>query len=171
MFSKLQRIFLVSKFDIDQFTKWAIVSELDTLFRTWWRHEMETFSALLAICAGNSPVADEFPAHRPVTRSFDAFFDLCLNKRLSKQSWGWWFEMPARPLWRHCNDTTLYIQYIHVRQDYLSNTGAIIRCFQCLWSSHKEIGQQTTWINKKLFNTKRKQMRSQQTRTSNLYDA
>ena len=44
------------------------------------------------------------PAQRPVTRSFDVFFDLCLNKRLSKQSWGWWFETPSRPLWRHYND-------------------------------------------------------------------
>ena len=43
---------------------------------------METFSALLAICAGNSPVTGEFPAQRPVTRSFDIFFDLHLNKRL-----------------------------------------------------------------------------------------
>ena len=41
---------------------------------------------------------------RPVTQSFDVFFDLCLNKRLSKQSWGWWFETPPRPLWRHRND-------------------------------------------------------------------
>ena len=49
---------------------------------------METFSTLLAICAGNSPVPDEFPAQRPVTRSFDVFFDLRLNKQLSKQSWG-----------------------------------------------------------------------------------
>ena len=47
---------------------------------------METFSALLAICAVNSPAAGEFPAERPVTRSFDVFFDLRLNKRLSKQS-------------------------------------------------------------------------------------
>ena len=47
---------------------------------------METFSALLAICAGNSPVPSDFPAHRPVTRSFGVFFDLRLNKRLSKQS-------------------------------------------------------------------------------------
>ena len=45
---------------------------------------METFSALLAICAGNSPVPGEFPTQRPVTRSFDVFFDLRLNKRLSK---------------------------------------------------------------------------------------
>ena len=59
---------------------------------TWWRHQMETFSALLAICAGNSQVTGEFPAQRPVTRSFDIFFHLCLNKRLSKQSGGWWFE-------------------------------------------------------------------------------
>ena len=69
---------------------------------SWWRHEMETFSALLVLCAGNSPVTGEFPTQRPVTRSFDVFFDLRLNKRLSKQSWGRWFETPSRSLWRHC---------------------------------------------------------------------
>ena len=52
----------------------------------WWRHQMETFSALLAICAGNSPVHGEFPAQRPVTRGFDVFFDLRRNKRSRKQS-------------------------------------------------------------------------------------
>ena len=51
---------------------------------TWWRHPMEIFSALRAICAGNSSVPGEFPAQRPVTRSFDVFFDLRLNKQLSK---------------------------------------------------------------------------------------
>ena len=69
----------------------------------WWRHQMETFSALLAICAGNSPVPGEFPSQRPVTQSFDVFFDLRPNKRLSKQWGGWWFETPSSPLWRHCN--------------------------------------------------------------------
>ena len=72
----------------------------------WWRHQMETFSPLLAICAGNSPVTGEFLAQRPVTRSFDVFFDLRLNKRLSKQSWGWWFETLSCPLWRHRNAFT-----------------------------------------------------------------
>ena len=65
---------------------------------SWWRHQMETFSTLLAICAGNSPVSGEFPAQKPVTRSFGVFFDLRLNKRLSKQSWGWWFETLSCPL-------------------------------------------------------------------------
>ena len=63
----------------------------------------ETFSALLAICAGNSPVPGEFPTQRPMTRSFDVFFDLHLNKRFSKQSWGWWLETLSWSLWRHCN--------------------------------------------------------------------
>ena len=80
---------------------------------SWWRHQMETFSALLAICAGNSPVPGEFPTQRPVTRSFDDFFDLRLNKRLSKQSWGWWLETLSRPLWRHRNGSTLV--RIHLR--------------------------------------------------------
>ena len=74
---------------------------------------METFSALLALCVcvwcvcvwgggggggGDSPVTKA-----PVTRSFDVYFDLRLNKRLSKQSWGCKFETPSHPLWRHCN--------------------------------------------------------------------
>ena len=72
------------------------------LIYSWWRHQMGTFSALLAICAGNSPVPVNSP-QRPVTRSFDVFFDLCLNKRLSKQSRGWWFETQSYPLWRQYN--------------------------------------------------------------------
>ena len=67
----------------------ATVSSEGDYFRlrlpSWWRHQTETFSALLAICAGNSSVPGEFPAQRPVTRSFDIFFDLRPNKRLSKQ--------------------------------------------------------------------------------------
>ena len=48
---------------------------------------------------------------RPVTRSFDVFFDPRLHKRLSKQSWGWWFKTPLRPLWRQCNDTIWVSSY------------------------------------------------------------
>ena len=79
--------------------------ECYTFVYSCWRHKMKTFSALLAICAGNSPVIGEFHTQRPVTRSFDVFFDLRLNKRLSKQTWGWGFEAPSRPLLRYCNVT------------------------------------------------------------------
>ena len=68
-----------------------------------WRHQMETLSALLAFCARNSPVTGEFPAHRPVTRTFDDFFDLRLNQQLSKQRRRRWFETPSLSLWHHCN--------------------------------------------------------------------
>ena len=51
---------------------------------SWWRHQMETLSALLALCAGNSLVTGgEFLLQRPVMRSFDVFFHLRLNKRLA----------------------------------------------------------------------------------------
>ena len=60
---------------------------------SWWRHQMETFSALLAICAGNSPVPGEFPAQRPVTRSFDVFFCVSIN--------GWVNNRGAGDLRRH----------------------------------------------------------------------
>ena len=79
------------------------VENTEIMTTTWWRHEMETFSALLAIFAGSSPATGEFPAQRPVTQSFDVFCDLRLNKRLNKQSWALRFEKPSRPLWRHSN--------------------------------------------------------------------
>ena len=69
----------------------------------WWRHQMETFSALLALCVGNSSTTGEFPTQRQEARSFDVFFHQRLNRPLSKQSWGWWSGTPSRPLWRHCN--------------------------------------------------------------------
>ena len=80
---------------------------------------METLSALLAICAGNSPVPGEFPAERPVTRSFDVFFHLCLNLRLNKQLRNWWFETPSRPLWRNCNGKKGHAWGIWRRTHYL----------------------------------------------------
>ena len=49
------------------------------------------------------------PHKWPVTRSFDVFFDLRPNKRLSKQSWGWCFETPSRPLWLHCKGSYPYV--------------------------------------------------------------
>ena len=70
---------------------------------------------------GNSPVPGEFPAQRPVTRSFDVFFDLRLNKRLSKQSWGWWFETLSCPLWRHRNGSCFQLvlfAYIFYKPDF-----------------------------------------------------
>ena len=73
-----------------------------------------TLSALLAIRAGNSPVPSEIPAQKPVTRSFDVFFNLRLNKRLSEQSWGWWFETPSRPFWRHRNDFDIFSEVLLV---------------------------------------------------------
>ena len=62
--------------------------------------------------------AGEFPTQRPVTRSFDVFFDLRLNKRLSKQPWGWWFETPSRSLWRHCNASII----IHITDSFTFTT-------------------------------------------------
>ena len=92
---------IVSWSDFDRVIDWLIIG--DDPYFPWWRHQREPFSTLLTLCAGNSPVTDEFPSQRPVTRSFDVFFDLRLNKRLSKQSWGWWFETPPWSSWRHCN--------------------------------------------------------------------
>ena len=70
--------------------------------RPWWRHEMETFSALLAFCAGNSPVPGEFPSQRPVMRSF-VFSLICACINGGVKIVRLVIEMRSRPLWRHCN--------------------------------------------------------------------
>ena len=70
---------------------------------SWWRHQKETFSALLTLCVGNSPVTGEFPAppYKGQWRGALMLSLICaLNERFSKQVWGWWFETPSRPLWR-----------------------------------------------------------------------
>ena len=59
----------------------------------------------------------EFPTQRPVTRSFDVYFDLGPNEWLSKQWRRWWFKMPSRSLWRHCNDT--YFCHTSVTQVFM----------------------------------------------------
>ena len=88
---------------------------------------METFSALLAICAGNSPVTGESPAQRPLTRSLDVFFDLRLNERSSKQSWSCWFETLSRLLWRHRD--VLHFLCTHHRSPFCHVPRVIEKCF------------------------------------------
>ena len=76
----------------------------------------------------------EFPSQRPVTRSFDVFFDLRLNKRLGKQSWGWWFETLSSPLGRHRNDCGLCVKLSKVWiSNYISQIlWGVITC-PCPW--------------------------------------
>ena len=64
---------------------------------------METFAASLALCVGNPLVTGGFPPQWPMMRCLDVFFDLRMNKRLSKQSKRRWFETPSFSLWRACN--------------------------------------------------------------------
>ena len=101
------------------------------------RHQMETFSTWLALCAGNSPVTGEFPSQRPVKRSFDYFIALCLNKRLSKQSRRRWFERLSRSLWRHCNDfvmlTIPWLIYGTCRMHHMGSFRCVIHIH---WTIH-----------------------------------
>ena len=80
----------------------------------WWRHQMEDIFRVTGHLCGEFTGTGDFPAQRPMTRSFDGFFDLRLHKRLSKHSWGWWFETPSCPLWRHCH----VIWYIYLVRLY-----------------------------------------------------
>ena len=69
----------------------------------WWHHQIEIYSASLALCGRNPPVTIGFPSQRPATRIFKVFFfDLRLSIRSSKQPRRWWFETPWCSLWRYC---------------------------------------------------------------------
>ena len=102
------------------------------------------------------PLRVEFPAQRPVIWCFDVFFDLHLNKRLSKQWWGWWFEMPSHLLWRHCNIYTVHASlYFVTGQFYPYPTGLLLttlvlgQSYDCPSGSGvtlKGMGKCTMWI-------------------------
>ena len=87
---------------------WYIIIKM--LSCTWLTHNkiMMTSSngnifRVTGLLCGEFTGPGESPAQRPVTQSFDVFFDLRLNKPLSKQPWGWWFEMLSWSLWRQCD--------------------------------------------------------------------
>ena len=107
----------------------------------WWRHQMETFSTLLTLCERNPPVTGGFPSQSPATRSFGVFFDLCLNKRLSKQSRCRWFDTPTCSLWRQSNAQTnppghftqhqLRVLQCHISYHILEKIFILFSCMQC----------------------------------------
>ena len=78
----------------------------------WWRSFMMTSSNgnIFRVTSHLCGVPGEFPTQRTVTRSSDVYFDLRPNKRLSKHSWGWWFETSSRPLWRHHNVGPIFVK-------------------------------------------------------------
>ena len=86
----------------------------------------------------------DFPTQRPVTWSFDVFFDLRLNKRLSKQPCGWWFETPSWSLWRQCNVMSEHSAYLTPLSDhnliiYIPSQQIFDMCKILLWSDDSSL--------------------------------
>ena len=101
----------------------------------WWRHQMETFPRYWPFVRGihRSPVNSP---HQGQWRGAFMFSLICaLNKRLSKQSRGWWFETPSRPLWRHHNEIrrkcSSYLSLIRV-ENYQFKVTAESPMVQCV---------------------------------------
>ena len=98
---------LWSKFGDPSLKCWWIIARtsswLSDTYTHTHTHAGNDNTRRLKLASGKNKNIIRFPAQKPVTRSFDVSFDLRLNKRLSKQSWGWWFESPSYPLWHHCN--------------------------------------------------------------------
>ena len=99
-----------------------------------WIHFLRCWS----LCEGNPPVTGGFPSQRPVTRRFDVFFDLRLNKCLSRQSRRRLFETSSRSLWRQCNAEVVAQQWL------LSSKSRFHRSIQ-LWF-FKLFSSIPTWI-------------------------
>ena len=94
---------------------------------------MELFSALLAFYAGNSPVTGKFPSKRPVAWSFDVFFDLRLNKRLSN-------NREAGDLRRHSapyDATVMIMDWCKIISEYRTHS-ALAFCLSLLLFLHQE---------------------------------
>ena len=89
----------------------ALIRQLYDHRESWWRHQIETFSALLALCEENAPVTGGFPLLRSVTRSFDVFIDLRLNKHLSKQARRRWFDRPSCSLLVECRQARTWSHF------------------------------------------------------------
>ena len=120
------------------------------IHKTWWRHQVKTFSTLVAF---------EFTTQRPVTRSFDVFFVLHLNKQLRKQSWGWWFETTSLSLWRHCdeNGEILCVFFGKVSIDFIPRVVLLVLYNglpQCQWCAFHEYCLIIHFIHQKILITK-----------------
>ena len=103
-----------------------------------WYIGCKKFRNMMTSSSGNTfrvtgPLCGEL--QRPVTQSFDVFFDLRLHKRLSKQSWGWWFETPSCSLWRHRNDELCFRFYVYsiTYTAQLIHTVCALLCFVVVW--------------------------------------
>ena len=108
---KLPWIFLGTPLKVNGVPRnnWGNLTDMGCSLSQQWKSMMTSSDGKIFRITGplcrDSPATDEFPARRPVTRSFDVFFDLHLNKPLSTQSWAWrwWFETRSHSLWCHCN--------------------------------------------------------------------
>ena len=102
----------------------------------------------LALCEENPLVTSGLPSKRPVTWSYDAFFDLCLNKWLRKQSRCRWFEKPLHSSCHHCSDifynSGILLYWILSQQNKLQHTQANI-CRSKLFTSHHI--EKATWLD------------------------
>ena len=124
---------------VDEFSKLDIThNEAENITKTYVINHFKQKMAKIMMTSSNGNIfrvtgplcgeftgPGEFPTQRPVTRSFDVFFDVRLNKRLSKQPWGWWFETPSWSLWRQCNVTKQWWQWYHVKDVTTNNAGCI----------------------------------------------
>ena len=107
---------------------WPGYHDLDIVFIMMTSSNGNIFRVTGPLC-GEFTGPGEFPTQRPVTQSFGVFFDLCLNKRLSKQPRGWWFETPSWSLWRQCNDNVVTVMW----RDIMGKIFTLLALYQGDW--------------------------------------
>ena len=113
---------------------------IDQSLYLWYYSEFTRFITAPKYNIMTSSNGNKFPLYWPLTRNFDVFFDLRLNKWLSKQSWGWWFETPSHPVWRDGNELKSRETSLDI---ILSSVYVALYFHNCLnaemfWSQHVE---------------------------------
>ena len=120
-------VFILTQFDMLGATDRCIISNIHCLAMVYATHIMHgTFDLLMVVYMDHHYDVikwNHLPRYWPLVRGIHRspvnslhkgqgrgslmFSLICaLNGRLSKHSWGWWFETPMRSLWRHCNETS-----------------------------------------------------------------
>ena len=112
--------------------QWALLSAIKYLVCAMMTSSNGNIFRVTGPLCGEFTGPGQFPTQRPVTRSFDVFFDLRLNKRSSKQPWGWWFETPSWTLWRQCNEYRKYNMHISASYARFFSASIIEYSVSCL---------------------------------------
>ena len=110
--------------------------------RPWWRIKWKHCPRYWPFVWG---IHRWIPLTKASDADFDVFFDMHLNKRLSKQSWCWLFETSSRSLWRHCNGKSLIWNHGHISQGTMRSDNWAFKCSETIYNRADSMLAHSQW--------------------------